>query len=73
MATPRGRFHGINDEHQRRGAASGSPFSFTDQEWRQRGIVLGRARPYRIARFISYRMRSYIFLLDNRDLEQFRG
>ena len=28
MATPRGRCHGIHDEQQRRGARSGSPFSF---------------------------------------------
>jgi len=32
LATPRGRCHGIHDEHLRRGAGSGSPLSFLVQE-----------------------------------------
>ena len=32
LATPRGRCHGINDEHLRRGAGGGSPLSFLAQE-----------------------------------------
>ena len=32
LATPRGRCHGINDEHLRRGAGNGSPFSFLASE-----------------------------------------
>ena len=32
LATPRGRCHGVNDEHLRRGAGSGSPLSFVAQE-----------------------------------------
>jgi hypothetical protein len=32
LATPRGRCHGIHDEHLRRGAGSGSPLSFLAQE-----------------------------------------
>ena len=32
LATPRGRCHGKNDEHLRRGAGAGSPFSFLAQE-----------------------------------------
>ena len=32
LATPRGRCHGIHDEHLRRGAGGGSPLSFVAQE-----------------------------------------
>ena len=32
LTTPRGRCHGIHDEHLRRGAGGGSPFSFLTQE-----------------------------------------
>ena len=32
LATPRGRCHGVNDGHVRRGAGSGSPLSFLAQE-----------------------------------------
>src|SRR5208337_2813553 len=32
LATPRGRCHGKNDEHLRRGTGGGSPFSFSAQE-----------------------------------------
>jgi hypothetical protein len=31
LATPRGRCHGIHDEHLRRGAGGGSPLSFLAQ------------------------------------------
>ena len=40
LATPRGRCHGINDEYLRRGAESGSPFSFLAQEFQTRAHVL---------------------------------
>jgi len=36
LATPRGRCCGIHDEHQRRGAGNGSPFSFLAQEFQPR-------------------------------------
>ena len=32
LATPRGRCHGVNEEHLRRGAGSGSPLSFLAQD-----------------------------------------
>ena len=39
LATPRGRCHGVNEEHMRRGARNGSPFSFLAQEFQKRGTA----------------------------------
>jgi hypothetical protein len=68
LATPRGRCHGKNDEHLRRGAGGGSPLSFLAQESQtlayelrdripacsgKRRTAAGKARSYRMFRSLS--------------------